>query len=555
VRALAGTLRAPSRFRTFGILAGVFAVLWLVAIALQVRASAYKSEFDGYPDEPSHYVTGLMVRDYIAQGLPAPPLAYAKDYYLHYPKIGLGHWPPLFYAAEGMWMLLFSGSRTSVLIWMALCAAALASLLTWRLRRRFGWTAALCAGILLILLPPVQEQTEMVMIELLLAIFAFLAAASFGDYMRTERWQDAARFGLFVLLDILTKGNAWALILLPPIALLLSRKLYLIGKPAFWAGPAIIALCLPVQLLTFSLAHEGWTGGALDDYALVALRGFTADLIHAGGIPLFCLAALGIAASCLIPIWRREPVSAEPASMLALLLAVVLFHSLVPAGIEMRKLVMALPALVFFVVLGAQSLNRRLGQMSPHAPVITVAALAVIFAITGFSIPKKQPCEVSSVVAALERRPEFQNAVFLVSGDSTFEGVFISECAMREKRPDHIILRATKLLADANWNESSYRLRFQTPTALMQYIDGLPIGIIAVQPQANIPWMAHHAILLRGLAMDTKEWEPLKVLNSTSTSGAPIGIRLYRRTHAISTETARARIEQVPSMEASWMAP
>src|SRR5687768_1549891 len=88
------------RFRAKAVLLGVFLLFTGIALTLQRVCGAYHGEFNGYPDEPAHYVTGLLIRDYIAQGLPQPPMAFAKNYYLHYPKVALGHWPPLFYMAE-----------------------------------------------------------------------------------------------------------------------------------------------------------------------------------------------------------------------------------------------------------------------------------------------------------------------------------------------------------------------------------------------------------------------------------------------------------------------
>ncbi len=67
----------------------VFLLFFGVEVGLQWISGAYSSEFDD-PDEPAHYVTGLMIRDYVAARAPAPPLAYAENYYLHYPKVSFG---------------------------------------------------------------------------------------------------------------------------------------------------------------------------------------------------------------------------------------------------------------------------------------------------------------------------------------------------------------------------------------------------------------------------------------------------------------------------------
>ena len=75
--------------------------IFAVVVALQWTHGAYQAEFGAHPDEAAHYVTGLMIRDYIAAGMPGHPMAYTQNYYNHYPKVALGNWPPLFYCNPG----------------------------------------------------------------------------------------------------------------------------------------------------------------------------------------------------------------------------------------------------------------------------------------------------------------------------------------------------------------------------------------------------------------------------------------------------------------------
>jgi hypothetical protein len=39
-------------------------------LLLQWAGGSYHAEFGGYPDEPAHYLTALMIRDYITSGFP-----------------------------------------------------------------------------------------------------------------------------------------------------------------------------------------------------------------------------------------------------------------------------------------------------------------------------------------------------------------------------------------------------------------------------------------------------------------------------------------------------
>src|ERR1035441_7216098 len=98
--------------------------LFLVVVGLQWWAGAFTAEFSGYPDEASHYMSGLLVHDYVAGHFPAPPMKFAQDFYLHYPYLAIGHWPPVFYLIEGLWMLLFSPSRVSIMLLSALISTA-----------------------------------------------------------------------------------------------------------------------------------------------------------------------------------------------------------------------------------------------------------------------------------------------------------------------------------------------------------------------------------------------------------------------------------------------
>src|ERR1022692_1569416 len=93
----------------------VCAVLWMLAALLQWKAGAFAVELSGNPDESAHYITGLMIRDYIASGQFTSPMTYAEHYYAHYPKIAFGMWPPFFHITEALWTLIFSPGKVSVL--------------------------------------------------------------------------------------------------------------------------------------------------------------------------------------------------------------------------------------------------------------------------------------------------------------------------------------------------------------------------------------------------------------------------------------------------------
>ena len=156
----------------------------LVAL-FQWIAGAYTNECGCHPDEAAHYLSGLLVRDYLVSGTYVSPLDYAEHFYVHYPKLAIGHWPPLFHAVEGAWGVLFSSSRSSILVLLALCTTTLAFLVYRAVRSDFGNCAGLLAGVLMVSLPLVQKSTGMVMAEMFLALLCFAAALAFGHFLDT----------------------------------------------------------------------------------------------------------------------------------------------------------------------------------------------------------------------------------------------------------------------------------------------------------------------------------------------------------------------------------
>jgi hypothetical protein len=517
---------------------GAVAFYWALAILVQIHGHAYRAELTGYADEPSHYVTGLMVRDYVASGFPSSPFTFARDYYAHYPKIALGHWPPLFYMIEGAWMLVFGETRTSVLVLMALITGSAAALVAVEVRRRAGWITGALAGAIFVFIPAVQEQTRLVMIEVFLALLAFAAMIALGEYIDTENRNAALRFGVFTLLGILAKGNAWLLVIAAPLAVCFARKLHLLWRKPVWEAAAIIALAVPGQLLTMQLAREGWLGGSIRGYHAVAARDFALLLVRACGAPFFAFAALGFGAACFGP---RRRFTGFASAVGALAVAAVLFHSLVPAGIEMRKLVIAMAGLSALISLGGCEIYRYLRHVSPVSGAALVAAAAVPFVIQAAAVAPKQSIGAGAFIREMNQ-PALKNAAVLVAGDSTFEGVMISEIAMRDRRPGHVVARASKLLASAAWNGADYHVRFPNAAQAMQYVDALPIQVIALEASPDHP-QTHYMQLREGLLEDSAEWERWDF------AGAAPGLVVFQRRHAVSNSAGRERLfaAQIPT--------
>ena len=155
-------------------------LLFGMSVALQMASGAYSNEFGGHPDEAGHYITGLMVRDFLLSRHWHQPMQFAEDYYIHYPKVALGHWPPFFYMIQAGWTTLFSPSRASVLLLMAVITTLLAWSLYAVVRTESGVLMGGAVAILLIALPITQRLTGQLTCDPLVAILVYWAVLVYG---------------------------------------------------------------------------------------------------------------------------------------------------------------------------------------------------------------------------------------------------------------------------------------------------------------------------------------------------------------------------------------
>ncbi len=524
---LKGNSRSPI-WTQAGILAGLFAL----AVILQILNGAFSSEFNAYPDEPAHYVTSLMVREYITGPHPLSPLKFAEQYYQHYPKVAFGHWPPVFYVVQAVWMLLFSASRASVRLEIAFTTAILAFSLWREARRWFGNTSAILAAALLVCVPLVQNSTDEEMAETLLVVFCFWSTIYFSRYLESGAQSDSVWFGIHFSLAVLTKGSGWLLVLVPPVALVLTRKYRYLLRSSFWYGVVLIAiLCLPWQVLTLHSAARGWSGGseASIQYTATALGQFLVLLTSILGPVLSAVAALGIFVYVIVPMFSR-PIPAVPAVMFGLIVSDWIFHSLVPAGVEDRKMIIAVPAMIYFLFAGGIWLADQIPlgvQMARWRRGIIAVLAAIAFATTAFTIPRASHLGYAEAARFIVSNPSLHNASLIVSSGSIGEGLLISEIAMCQPRPHDTILRATKQLAHVDWGGTHYRSFYNTPVELLRYLHDAHIAGIVLDDYPDQSTFPHQQLVERTIKENPGDFQLLGAFPGRA-SNRPGQVKVYR---------------------------
>ncbi len=515
-------------------------------IALQGAGGAYRAEFLGHDDEAAHFVTGLMVRDYLASGIPAPPLEYAENYYFHYPKVAIGHWPPFFYAVQGVWMLVVPPSRFSVMLLMALITAAVAWLLYYELRKEVPEPVALAAAGAFVALPMVQAHTSAVMAEMPVALLVLAATSWFVRYVETGRKWHAIGFGILASLTLLTKPIGLVVGAVPPVVLVLSRRLDLVKRGWFWAPAAmVLALCAPWYLVVDRAFHQSWTGwggiGVFESPWVLEARQWHA----VAGKTLMVAAAAGLLAAVLVPLLRRGKVSARWAAAAGVLLGFLVFRTFVGASHERRSVLVALPAFVMFAAKGtawaAGIFPSRWGGRRVGAAVMA-AVMVVLAGAERFRLVRREPRGFAAAAQELASRPELANSVVLVSSLLGGEGAFIAEAALRERRPGRVVLRATKVLASSGWSGHGYEVRFQTPEEIAAFLESIPVGVVVWDGAPGYAPMEHHELLIEALRRDPARWRRLGSYPADGPPGRP-RVEVYRQVGHESRPRNRIRLD------------
>jgi Dolichyl-phosphate-mannose-protein mannosyltransferase len=489
----------------------VFAALLGSVVILQVLAGAYASGFGGYPDEPAHLVSSLMVRDFLAGLDFRHPWQFAQQYYFHYPKVAIGVWPPGFYAALGMWFLIFGASRASAIIFIAVVAATTASVIYFTGKRLVGRWAGVLAAVLFITSPLVQESSARVMTEHLVTLGMLVSTLCFARFVRTERTGDGLAFGTVAAASILTHGNAWALGLVPGITLALTNRWYLLRRLGLWAAalPVLVA-CVPWYVLAPSIVAG--RGGGIASLLAEAVPGYARFIYLAVGLPVIILALIGVWET-IIRVTPRMEVAPEWAALAALALATYILHCVLPVPVDGRYIVLLIPSVVLFSAAGVNVAAHRLAARIPIGVARTGLALILmaVFAADSFALPLQlRNGGYDPLVRDVEARVSNVPQVWLISSGSTGEGCLVAEVALQERRPNSYVLRAMTILAGGSWFWTNTQDRFDTLAKLAALLDDMPVTIIVIDDRVPPEQQRAYQDRLRKLvASESEQWEPI----------------------------------------------
>jgi hypothetical protein len=457
-----------------------------VTILVQVAVGAYATERSNYSDEAAHFMNGMLVRDYLTQGLGTNPLHFAEQYYLSYPKIAPGMWPPLFHGLLGIFMLPGWPPEAAALILLAMAEAWIA----WRLYRVVAtWgsqvVAVLVAGVFMCV-PAVVDLTSAVMVDIVVAALALEATYWLAVFFSTEDWRHAAVFGFLAACCCLTKGNGLSLVLVPPLLILFTRRFSLLRRPGLYVAAAIVlVLAAPLLSITYRLdAAIGDFGPVTQAEMLDRLAFYGEFLRQQLGAVTLVVACIGIVEALRRQSMKRDDeLSALAPAMTALVVAAFVFHILNPhrtaAG---RYMALAIAPFLSLVPMGIA----RVGSLIPRARWWTVSHVVVLGAVAiGVltahpAMAMRRPLGYRDVIDLLQTRESLAGQTLLVVSDEIGEGAMVTELAVRRPLPWATVVRASKLLANQDWQGHNFQMLYSSSSALMHELEDLHVRYLVV---------------------------------------------------------------------------
>ena len=482
----------------------------LAGYAMAVAAGLYMLVRTGVPaaglsgaDEPAHLLNGYFVSLYLKSQLGANPLAFAKDFYLHYPKISIGHWPPAYYGFLGVVFLAVPATVANAFVINLLVSALPAAGVALALARVTDARTALLGALVYALTPLVLGSYSFFMLDQAMAACTTAAAIVWVAYATRPTWVRAFSFALLVAFAILVKGNGWLLLLMPVVHIALTRSWRLLRRPELWAAAALAAvLVVPWYLLTSKISADGFNYQPGLAYALRALD-FNADVLRRNvGIACLPLGLLGLFGA-----WRTRraaPMRWSVASgCVGLIAATLALQSLVPVDLAERYLTPALPAVVVMAFLGVHVLREMLAARGLRAVgALAGAGLALLLLLPGIDfLGRVRPKVDLHMAAAVPALPAATPSGWLIDGTSGAEGAFVAAMALRDGALAHYAVRASKLLADSNFMGTQYRLKYAGASEALDAIERLGLRGAVVVRIADEPAFAHSTQLVEALAL------------------------------------------------------
>lgn len=469
---------------------GAAMVLSLVSLALAWLTGGITGSFLG-PDESAHYVNTLFLADWLRAGLPSP-MAFARDFYAHYPKLSIGHWPPGWYALLSPLFALTWPSPAVAAMFSAVVAGLPALMVVWALARLGAPRLGAIAALTMLASPLVVDSARSFLLDQPVALIVGLGAIAWLRAAEEPGWRRFALFGALAAFAPLVKGNGALIALVPAIEIAFARRWSILRDHRLWAiAAATLLVVAPWYAVSFRISAGGFNYAPGLAYAWLALSTNVAALVEDLG---WIGTALTIAGAVLG--WQDPRTAPVVRLALAVILATLAFQSIVPVALDPRYVLPATPWAVTMIATAVLLLWRRGGAARPIAALLGLATL--IAPVTALiHLPSKRDMGAPAIVAAMRGAP----GIWMVDGRAGGEGAIIAETAYRDRGDRSLwAARASQWLSGSDFMGRGYHLIAKTPADATAILDRIGVaGAVIVRDRGQDAY-PHSAILARTVA-------------------------------------------------------
>jgi len=499
------------------------------------RGDAVK-QFSDFNDESSHFLTGVLIRDYALHGLPGNPLRFAKDFYLHYPKIAFGSWPPLFHMVLGAWMLVLPATRFSAILLVNVTTAVFGVTAAIVARRLFAAPVAAAVGLAAMLAPITQQWDGIIQADTLYAVFSVACAYCFAAWLADGNRGSLCFFSLTFLAALATKNNALFLGITLPAMVLLTRKFGILRRKDIWLAllPGVV-FCGVWQYFTLPFVRNN----LLHDTTLAeSVVGYLDQTVHLAWIGFLPFILWSVGKRIAMPVLRGQAVAAWDAASIGVVAGAYLFHAALPHSVNGRYLLPALVALLLFTAQALEDLFAMAAwrQLPGGARTVAIAVLLVApEALGAFSVAPELPYGYAGLAQQIEEQcPAARCPSILISASFGAEGMMVAELAVRERRPGHYLIRATKILQErAGANNHQRELVHGDPRQMEQYFEELPIRLVVISDDGDTEPAATHDALNSIIQQNRAAWDKIMTVPvGGRCSGASCMVDVYQLKNA-----------------------
>ncbi len=423
----------------------------MLSVALQWRLNErFTSELGAFPDEPAHYVTGVMILEYVRTRLGASPLEFAAQFYDSYPKVALGNWPPGFYLLQLPWLMGIGDTPSRLLVGMAVLAGLTAFMLARLASRCLPEWIAVSAAVLWLMSPLSLALSGSVMTEVPLAFMCLLSIQAWLYFSEQPSATRAGVFGLAVGLAILVKASAAGVA-----AVIATGVREHAARTRWQAGLGLGTALLiggPWTIYFREQSRAGWMfAGPTLKFTLPAAA------FYLGRAPV----AFGWVATAGLVLWcvrlaRAQTLLVERAAGMSVA-ALLLISVTVPAGFEERHLLPALAPVLLLAASGYwQTVRRSVGPANAPRLMAFVVLVALLEYVSAWQQPMRRVMGyrvLAEAAVSVCARP----CTLLVASDSEGEGALVAEVLARRSLGGVSVVRASKVLASSDWAGRGYR--------------------------------------------------------------------------------------------------